>query len=82
MTNNELKGVLFRNKKKTSERSPSHTGKVMVDGVEYRVAAWVNDSAATGEKYFSLKLTPPDKNSVPPKTQIPAHVADSDEIPF
>lgn len=60
-------GVLFRNNKKKSEKSPDFTGTVTVSGVQYWLSGWVKESKKqkskdpkTGEmipaKYFSLAL--------------------------
>ena len=52
---NEKRGVLFRNEEKQKETSPDFKGSVTVEGVEYWLSAWVQQSRK-GRKYFSLSL--------------------------
>lgn len=53
--NKNNSGVLFRNDKRETEKHPEYTGKITIEGVEYYLSAWVNESARTGQKYFTLK---------------------------
>jgi hypothetical protein len=53
---NNLRGVLFRNKRKKTEKQPDYTGNVEVEGVEYWLSAWTRESE-NGMKYMSLALT-------------------------
>lgn len=62
---NELSGVLFKNDKDGNEKRPDYTGKVQVEGTEYRLAAWVKESNSTGNKFLSLKLSLPQEQAVP-----------------
>lgn len=57
-SNKTNRGVLFRNDNRESDRHPEFTGTVNVEGKEYRIAAWVNESHKTGRKYFSLAISP------------------------
>lgn len=50
-------GSLFKNHKKESDKHPTHAGTINVDGVEFWLSAWVNETQK-GEKYFSLKIKP------------------------
>jgi len=75
---NELRGALFKNNKRTEERQPQYTGNVQVEGREYWLSAWVKESK-TGTKFFSLSLTPKEQQAdVAPVTPD----VSSDEIPF
>lgn len=69
-------GVLFRNKNRMNDKQPTHTGRINVDGIEYRLSAWVKESSI-GQKFFSLALTPSEATQ-PTAGQQPA----DDEIPF
>ncbi len=53
---NELRGVLFPEEEKKSDRHPDFTGSVTVDGVDYRIAAWKRRSKAE-KPFLSLTLT-------------------------
>lgn len=57
---NELRGVIFPNDKRSSDKSPNATGHVQVKGVVYRLAGWTKTSNATGKRFMPIKLTPPD----------------------
>tara|TARA_R110000787_G_scaffold153678_1_gene267574 strand:- start:449 stop:700 length:252 start_codon:yes stop_codon:yes gene_type:complete len=57
---NTNSGVLFKNDKEGNESRPDYTGKVDVEGTEYRVAAWVKTGSNSGKKFFSLKLSIPE----------------------
>jgi uncharacterized protein (DUF736 family) len=73
-------GALFRNKKKESEKHPDYTGSANVEGKEYWVSSWLNESKA-GEKYLSLKLKA--KDEVAPRATQPAAPVDlDDDLPF
>lgn len=61
MQSKDMAGVLFRNKRREKDTHPTHQGTVTVNGVEYWLNAWVNESQKTGEKYFSLKLKAKDQ---------------------
>jgi len=39
----ENSGTLFRNEKGDNPARPDYRGEALVDGVEYRVSAWVKD---------------------------------------
>ena len=70
---NELRGVLFSQEAET-ERHPNLTGKVQINGVEYRLAAWKRTSAS-GTNYLSLKVSEPEPQTVPA-----GNTSKSDEI--
>lgn len=53
-----MKGVLFRAKERASDKHPEFTGNIVIGGVKYRLAAWVNTSK-DGQKYFSIKASEP-----------------------
>jgi len=78
MATNENSGALFKNNKRMHEKSPEYTGKAMVNGTEYLLSAWVNESKS-GQKYFSIKFSVPQQQDNPsamrmdalsPKSQI------------
>ena len=86
MADNKNSGVLFRNDKMATEQHPDYTGNITIEGKEFYLSAWVNESARTGQKYFALKATPkaattPATTTAPaqPATTIPDPV---DDLPF
>lgn len=88
---NTNSGALFRNEKRRSDNSPTHTGQLTVlvpstgELLEVWVSAWVKESRA-GQKYFSLAVTPKEesgnsRSSVPEKSKENLDDFD-DDIPF
>lgn len=71
-------GVLFKNDKRENEKQPTHTGKLNVNGTEYRLAAWVKEGQ--NGKYFSLKVSLPQERNEP-RQQTRQEKID-DEIPW
>ena len=51
------KGVLFHNQKE-SDKHPDMKGKINIEGKEYELAAWRNQSKS-GKPYMSLKASLP-----------------------
>lgn len=85
--NKNNSGALFRNDKRETEKHPEYTGNITIEGKEFYLSAWVNESARTGQKYFALKATP--KAATAPTTTAPAQpsqtttIADPvDDLPF
>lgn len=77
--NNTNRGVLFRDNKRTNDRAPEYTGKLDVDGKEYRIAAWVKEGK--NGKFFSLQVEEPRQKSGGANTGYSGGDLD-DEIPF
>ena len=70
---------LFRNDRRESDNHPTHTGSGKVDGVEYWISAWVNETSA-GKKFFSIKLDPKENR---PRASQPVDSTDfDDDVPF
>jgi len=63
--NNELKGVLFRNDKKQSDKHPDYKGSMQVAGVEYWLSAWINERKDGKGKYMSLSLQSKEEHRAP-----------------
>lgn len=55
--------VLFPNRDRKTDRHPTHTGKLNVDGVEYFMDAWVNESKKDGTKFQAGKIKRKDQQS-------------------
>jgi hypothetical protein len=53
----ELRGVLFREGEKKSDRAPDYRGSVQVEGKRYRLSGWLRESSKTGKRFLSLRLT-------------------------
>ncbi len=78
----DMSGSLFRNDKKEKDTHPDHRGSVMVEGVEYWLDGWINQTQA-GKKYFGLKLKRKDAQpSTATSTPAPAPSDLDDDVPF
>lgn len=53
-------GTIGVNKRKETEKHPSHSGKCVIDGKEYWISAWVKEGP-TG-KFFSLAFKPKEQS--------------------
>lgn len=72
-------GSLSRNKRKEKETHPTHKGSCIIEGREYWISAYVNESRDSGEKYFKLYFEPKKQAELPVET---APDPDAPEIPF
>lgn len=59
-------GAIFRNDRKEKDNHPDYTGKANVDGVDFRVSAWLKQGK--NGKFLSLSFTPADQAAYKPKT--------------
>ena len=90
-------GSLFKNTYKQRDNQPDYTGNAVIDGLDYRLSAWVKDGSKG--KFFSLSFTTKDamgqSAAAPTATSSPSKattkapvkrevIADEidDEIPF
>jgi hypothetical protein len=76
-------GVLFKNDKKGNEKAPDYTGMGMVDGFEYKFAAWIKE----GKKGKFMSVNFQRKDEEKPKSSKPQeskpHFEEFDEsLPF
>ena len=74
----DMTGVLFKNKRKESDKHPDYTGKAMVDGYEYQLSAWIKTPAKGGDKFMSIAIRPKDDGL---DDERPGRELD-DDIPF
>ncbi|MDF3019331.1 MAG: hypothetical protein K0Q92_634 [Steroidobacteraceae bacterium] len=93
---NTNSGIIKRNdKKREGKKDPDYNGSIDVEGVEYWVAAWINEgrpgSKLEGQKYFSVKLTKKDDQPAAAPAAAPKPAAKpaptgfpdmDDDIPF
>lgn len=55
MENKEGQGVVFKNTKKQSDKSPDYSGSINIGGKEIKFSGWIK-TAKTGTKYISLAV--------------------------
>jgi hypothetical protein len=58
---NTNKGVLFNEKEIKSDKHPTMTGKLDVEGKEYRIAAWEKSSKDSYTTFLTLAISEPKK---------------------
>lgn len=83
---NELRGVLFKNKdKRPDKKDADYRGRAQVGNVEYWLDAWINEPKSGGDKFMSIKFKAKDVQpnaqpavAAPPK----ADFDDIAEVPF
>lgn len=77
----DLTGSLFKNTKMMNDKSPTYTGSVIIDGVEYWQSAWVKESA-NGLKFFSQSFKRKDAPIMQREELVTKTTVTDDEIPF
>ena len=77
---NDNSGALFKNDRKEQEKQPDYKGSLTVNGSEYWISAWLNESSK-GVKYMGLKVNLKEQQQAPaaPKNQA---VEFDDDVPF
>jgi hypothetical protein len=80
---NNLRGALFKNNKRTKDTQPEYTGNCEINGTEFWVSAWIRESK-NGEKFFSMAYTPKETQPVTSNvTNVTPDVTTvNDSIPF
>lgn len=79
---NDLRGVLFRNKRqREGKRDPDYQGRATVGGVDYWLDGWIDTPKSGGDRYLSLKFRPKDERPAAP-VKAPTQEDFDDEIPF
>ena len=62
------RGVLFRSREAPkTDKHPSHSGTINIEGKEYRLSGWMKQSSKSGEKFLSLAVSPKEKPAPAPK---------------
>ena len=56
MTNEEMKGILFVNEKKMSDKSPDYKGSTLINGKVYYISLWKRVGKESGKEFFSLSF--------------------------
>jgi uncharacterized protein (DUF736 family) len=75
---NTNRGALFKNtKKRPDKKDPDYTGNMNVDGAEFWMDAWLEESK-DGKKYMSVRVKPKDGA----REASPREMNPDSEIPF
>lgn len=77
---NNLRGVLFRNDRKESDKHPDYKGSCEIDGAEYWLSAWIKE----GQKGKFMSLSFQAKDDKPKPKPKPRSLDDFDDasVPF
>lgn len=75
---NDMSGSLFRNQDKKTDSHPDYTGSAKIDGTEFWISGWLNESRE-GRKYLSLKFKEKEDVRTPRKNDADQF---DDDIPF
>jgi hypothetical protein len=78
---NTNSGALFKNDKGDNEKRPDYTGKLDVDGKEYKLSAWIKSPKIGGGKPF-LSLKVQVGNESKPIISARQEISEQDDIPF
>jgi hypothetical protein len=70
-------GSLFKNDRREKDTHANARGSALIDGVEYWVDAWTNETQA-GDKYQSLKFKRKDQQ----QSRTSSRSSYSDDVPF
>lgn len=62
----ENTGSVFKNDKKESERHPDYKGSAKIDGVDYWISAWINETTDKKKKYLKLAFETQREQAVAP----------------
>lgn len=81
--------ALFKNTRRRGPEDPAYSGSGRVNGRDYWVSGWVNESRKDGSKYISIKVRPKEGDAKTDtyrrseREQAPIDNDDmSDDIPF
>lgn len=73
-------GAIWGNKDRKTDKHPTHTGSLNVEGVEYRVSAWVGDKSKNQPSLsFKIQKKEPKQEQ---KQSAPKQEIDNSDIPF
>jgi uncharacterized protein (DUF736 family) len=76
---NTNRGVLFKNDRKETDKHPDYTGKIDVNGTEFKLAAWIKEGKKG--KFMSLAISTPQEMPPEQRQNSGADFVDSD-VPF
>ena len=77
---NELRGVLFKNDKKESEKHPDYKGSATIEGTDYWLSAWIKEGQKGKFMSLSFSLKEEAKKPDPKKAGSVAEI--EDDLPF
>ena len=80
---NNMRGIISKNDKKTEDKHPDIRGNCEINGVEYRISGWMKERKDGSGKFYSLVFQPKTQESVGNAPSNPQKSDDlDDDIPF
>ena len=62
MKTEEMKGILFLNDKKLSDKSPDYRGSALIGGKVYYISLWKRVGKTSNQEFFSLSFKAKEEN--------------------
>jgi len=78
---NTNSGAIWPNKNRKTDKHPTHTGSINVEGVEYWINAWVGDKTKN-QPSLSFKIQPKEGKAPVQPTAPATHEPFDGSIPF
>ena len=80
---NNMRGIISRNDKKTEDKHPDIRGNCEIDGVEYKISGWLKERKDGTGKFYSLVFQPRENAvNAPSNPQKSALDGLDDDLPF
>jgi len=80
---NTNRGAIFKNDKKGNEKAPEYKGTINIEGTDYEIALWFQESKKDGTKFFSTSQKLKEARQPEPTAQPATSGADDDMgLPF
>jgi len=80
---NNMRGIISKNDKKTEDKHPDIRGNCEIDGAEYRISGWLKERKDGTGKFYSLVFQPRESvGNAPVKPQKSALDGLDDDLPF
>lgn len=72
---NNMRGIISKNERKTDEKHPDIKGQCEIDGVQYWVDGWAKTRTSDGGKFYSLSFKAKDAARAPAPPPAPARAS-------
>jgi len=73
------RGAIFKNDKKGNDKAPEYKGTINIEGTEYEIALWVQESKKDGTKFFSTTQKPKEVKAEQKQAEV---LVGDDGLPF
>lgn len=80
--NNNMKGVLYKNDKKTEDKHPNYKGSCEIEGRQYWLAGWMKKNDDGTFKLLSLSFTAKEEQPSATTATEPSDNVPDEDLPF